>query len=171
MSFFGVLGKIAGGIVGAVGGLATGGPVGAVVGGLTGLGVGGSGGVKSSAALPGTISRGFVGQPMGLPTFTAATGLSLMGQPPGGGSPLLPHFACDRGQHHKKPHTKAERSAWFASKCVTNRHMNVTNPHALRRSIRRLHGFEKLARKVLRITSPRKPHVFGGPRRAKRRSR
>ena len=47
--------------------------------------------------------------------------------------------------------------------------MNVSNPRALRRSIRRLRGFEKLARSVLHITSPRKKHVFGGPKRARRR--
>lgn len=37
------------------------------------------------------------------------------------------------------------------------RRMNVTNPRALRRAIRRARGFEKMARKVLGFTSPRKP--------------
>jgi len=37
------------------------------------------------------------------------------------------------------------------------RRMNVTNPRALRRAIRRARGFEKLARKVLGFTTPRKP--------------
>jgi hypothetical protein len=35
--------------------------------------------------------------------------------------------------------------------------MNVTNPRALRRAIRRAHGFEKLAMKVLGFTRPHKP--------------
>jgi len=38
-----------------------------------------------------------------------------------------------------------------------HRRMNVTNPRALRRAIRRARGFEKMARKVLGFTSPRKP--------------
>ena len=37
------------------------------------------------------------------------------------------------------------------------RRMNVTNPRALRRAIRRARGFEKMARKVLGFTTPRKP--------------
>lgn len=35
------------------------------------------------------------------------------------------------------------------STCVKNRRMNVANPRALRRAIRRAHGFAKLARRVL----------------------
>jgi len=37
------------------------------------------------------------------------------------------------------------------------RRMNVTNVRALRRSIRRAQGFAKLAKRVLRFTSPRAP--------------
>jgi hypothetical protein len=37
------------------------------------------------------------------------------------------------------------------------RRMHVTNVHALRRAIRRAHGFEKLARKVMGFSSPHKP--------------
>ncbi len=37
------------------------------------------------------------------------------------------------------------------------RRMNVTNVRALRRSIRRCQGFAKLAKRVLRFTSPRPP--------------
>src|SRR6267142_4826366 len=38
-----------------------------------------------------------------------------------------------------------------------HRRMNVTNVRALRRSIRRAQGFAKLAKRVLRFTSPRAP--------------
>ncbi len=41
-------------------------------------------------------------------------------------------------------------------KVVRIRRMRVTNPKALRRAIRRAHGFARLARKVLSFTSPRK---------------
>jgi hypothetical protein len=42
------------------------------------------------------------------------------------------------------------------------RHMHVTNPKALRRALRRVGGFAKLAKKVISFTSPRaargRPH-------------
>lgn len=40
---------------------------------------------------------------------------------------------------------------------VRRRRMNVCNPRALRRSIRRAQGFARLARRVLRFTSPKMP--------------
>lgn len=51
---------------------------------------------------------------------------------------------------------------------VRNRRMRVTNPRALRRAIRRCTGFARLAKRVLRFTSPKPPK--GRPYfRAKRR--
>jgi hypothetical protein len=53
---------------------------------------------------------------------------------------------------------------------VRNRRMHVTNPKALRRAIRRAQGFAKLARRVLRFTSPRAPRgrpVFKHRKRAR----
>lgn len=38
---------------------------------------------------------------------------------------------------------------------VRNRHMRVTNPKALRRSLRRVAGFARIARRVLHFTHPR----------------
>jgi len=38
------------------------------------------------------------------------------------------------------------------SRCVRNRRMNVANPRALRRSMRRVQGFEKLARRTIQFT-------------------
>ena len=49
------------------------------------------------------------------------------------------------------------------------RRMHVTNVKALRRSIRRLHGFEKVCRKVLRFTSPHRSHGRAVFKKAKRR--
>jgi len=48
-------------------------------------------------------------------------------------------------------------SGWHPDKatgtrCVRNRRMNVANPRALRRSMRRVKGFEKLARKTISFT-------------------
>jgi len=39
-----------------------------------------------------------------------------------------------------------------SGRCVRNRRMNVCNPAALRRSIRRMQGFEKLAKRTLKST-------------------
>ena len=40
--------------------------------------------------------------------------------------------------------------------------MNVTNVHALRRSLRRAHGFAKLAMRVIHLVHPKKKGKFGG---------
>jgi len=50
------------------------------------------------------------------------------------------------------------------------RRMNVCNPRALRRSIRRTHGFAKLAMRTIHLVHPKKKVRFGGfrKRRAKK---
>jgi len=49
-----------------------------------------------------------------------------------------------------------------------HRRMNPCNVRALRRAIRRAHGFEKIARRVMHFTSPKKhPKGFKRPRRRK----
>lgn len=63
---------------------------------------------------------------------------------------------------------KAAPSAAAAMGLKKHRRMHVTNVRALRRAIRRTHGFAKLAMKVIRIEHPRKHGKFGGFRRRKR---
>ena len=46
--------------------------------------------------------------------------------------------------------------------------MNVTNVHALRRALRRTHGFAKLAMRVIHITHPKKKGRFGGFKKRKK---
>jgi hypothetical protein len=48
------------------------------------------------------------------------------------------------------------------------RRMHVTNVRALRRALRRTHGFAKLAMKVIRLEHPRKAGKFGGFKKKKR---
>lgn len=48
------------------------------------------------------------------------------------------------------------------------RRMHVTNVRALRRAIRRTHGFAKLAMKVIRLEHPRKHGKFAGFRKRKK---
>jgi len=52
-------------------------------------------------------------------------------------------------------------------KCV--RRMRVTNPRALRRAIRRAHGFARLAMKTIHLVHPKKKGRFGGFRTKKRK--
>ena len=55
------------------------------------------------------------------------------------------------------------------SHLVRNRRMRVTNVKALRRGLRRLHGFEKICRRVLHFTHPRGARGRAVFRRARRR--
>jgi len=57
--------------------------------------------------------------------------------------PLGPGGCCPTGYH---PAKNGE------AKCVRNRRMNITNPQALRRSMRRVQGFEKLAKRTIQFT-------------------
>lgn len=130
---------------------AIGGPIGAIVGGLGGgkpappsqfpmvPQAGGGFPVGGSITMPGGMT--FSGQAMipgrgRLPPFTA-TGPGVL--PAGGrGGAMVPsgyHFAKDG-----------------SGRLVRNRRMNVANPRALRRSMRRVQGFEKLARRTISFT-------------------
>jgi len=66
---------------------------------------------------------------------------------PGGGAPFGGAAGvagcCPRGYHLAKD---------GSGRCVRNRRMNVANPRALRRSMRRVQGFEKLARRTISFT-------------------
>lgn len=51
-----------------------------------------------------------------------------------------------------------------------HRRMNVTNPKALRRAIRRTHGFAKLAMRTIHLVHPKKKVRFGGFRKTRRKA-
>lgn len=51
-----------------------------------------------------------------------------------------------------------------------HRRMNVCNPRALRRAIRRTHGFSKLAMKTIHLVHPKKKVRFGGFKKRRRRA-
>jgi len=139
--------KFAGPIVGGL----IGGPVGLAIGGVSGGGGGGGGGkqltvpgtIGGAVTMPGGMSLGLGYTPGAavpgrgrLPPFTA-TGAGVL--PAGGrGGSMIPsgyHFAKDG-----------------SGRLVRNRRMNVANPRALRRSMRRVQGFEKLARRTISFT-------------------
>ena len=126
----------------------------------------GVGGIASKAIskLPGGI-RPMVGRATGAiikhPVLSAAGAAGVIGA--GGvavgrgmgGSPVLGH----RGMHISKR----------TGKMVRNRRMNPCNGRALRRAIRRAHAFERLAKRVIGFSSPRKPkgHMYFKKRRKK----
>lgn len=85
----------------------------------------------------------------------------VMQSPIGGSLPPSPNFyGIQAGGVKVGVQTNTQRSAsaqLVGAGGKKRRRMNVTNPRALRRAIRRARGFEKMARKVLGFTSPRKP--------------
>jgi len=132
-----------------------GGPVGALIGGT--VGSNGQqkmtpptlpGAIVGQVAFPGgtSIGMGFAPQAMipgqgRLPPFTASgPGVLTAG---GRGGTLVPsgyHFAKDG-----------------SGRLVRNRRMNVANPRALRRAMRRAQGFEKLARRAINFNKRVRP--------------
>lgn len=139
--------KIAGPVIGGL----IGGPVGAVIGGL--------GGAKQAPAgipvphMPGQPSPWMMGGAVSFPGGVSVSGALVPGQgrlPPytaagpgvipgggrgGAGVPSGYHFAKDG-----------------SGRLVRNRRMNIANPRALRRAIRRTDGFVKLAKRALKGT-------------------
>lgn len=51
---------------------------------------------------------------------------------------------------------------------VRNRHMNVCNQRALRRSLRRAHGFARIAMRTIHLLHPKKKAHFGGFKKRRR---
>lgn len=85
------------------------------------------------------------------PVLTAAGAAGAIGVAAGaGGATLARHMRGGGGRRHKR--------------------MNPCNVRALRRAIRRAHGFEKIARRVMRFTSPHKKKKFAGFKHARKRS-
>ena len=116
-------------------GAAIGGPVGAVITGAT------IGGAVVSATKPRapavTPPPGSIG---GAVSFPGGTTVSVAG--------VLPSHAAVGAHAPAGYHLdKATRSRW-----VRNRRMNVTNPRALRKAMRRVQGFEKLAKRTITFT-------------------
>jgi hypothetical protein len=65
----------------------------------------------------------------------------------------------------------ARRGMRAAAGMRRHRRMNVCNPRALRRSIRRTQGFAKLAMRTIHLVHPKKKARFGGfKRRTKKRA-
>ena len=139
--------KIAPAIIGGM----VGGPAGAIIG-----AAGGAGKPTPPIMAPGTVG--------GAITFPGGTSLSGAIVPykdpraPGGQYRLPPYTARGAGVlPYGGAGVAAPPSGYHYAKdgsgrIVRNRRMNVANPRALRRSMRRVQGFEKLAKRTIQFT-------------------
>jgi len=116
-------------------GLAVGGPVGALITGATVAGTVASVVKPRAPALP--PPPGSIG---GAVSFPGGTTVSVAG--------VLPSHAAVGAHAPAGYHLdKATKSRW-----VRNRRMNIANPRALRKAMRRVQGFEKLAKRTIQFT-------------------
>ncbi len=116
------------------------------------------GGSQIVRAFPGVGSIERVGQSAGRvimkhPILTGAGAAGVIGL----GSAAIGHHMGVAGRSMKGFHISKK-----TGREVRNRRMNVCNSRALRRAIRRAHGFERLAKHVIGFSSPRKPkgHMY-----------
>lgn len=132
------------------------GPIGAIarVAGAVGAGVAG---VKLLGGpppqFPATVPAGFPGMGFtpgagargpAMPSFVPpGTGFGGRAVGPTRGSVMMVDGCCPQGYHPEKSGKPY---------CVRNRRMNVGNARALRRGMRRVQGFEKLARRTIQFT-------------------
>jgi len=137
---WGVIKKVAPTVIGGI----IGGPIGAVVAGTT---VSKQGGKKQVGPplLQGAQAVGQIAFPGG-----TSIGLGLQAPPPQQLGPYYPNQGgmVPSGYHYAKD---------GSGRMVRNRRMNVANPKALRRAMRRASGFEKLAKRAINFNKRVRP--------------
>lgn len=112
-----------------------GGPIGTAVGILGGVVAGTA--ARPPAGPPAAVPPGAIG---GAVSFPGGTTVSVAG--------VLPSHAAVGAHAPAGYHLdKKTRSRW-----VRNRRMNIANPRALRKAMRRVQGFEKLAKRTIQFT-------------------
>lgn len=106
--------------------------------------------------LPGAVGRVIRAHPV----ISGAGAAGVIGAAGAGVGRLLTPGVAPKGFHLSKK----------TGKVVRNRRMHVTNVKALRRSIRRMHGFARIAKHCMSFTSPRKPRgrMYFRPKRRKK---
>jgi hypothetical protein len=97
------------------------------------------------------------------------SGAAAAGIVAGGGALLGRSMASGGAGAPKGFHLCKSKHGCKRGQFVRNRHMNVCNPRALRRAIRRAHGFAKLAMHTIHLVHPKKKVLFGGFRKKKSR--
>lgn len=171
---FRTLGKIGKAVVGGVKGFVTGGPVGALAGAARTLLPAPRSPVQGTALAPAPRLPGFTGIQLpgiaigaGVPT---APGFGPLDPPTGPVGTMLPSGfipGCqlkgtrpNKSGYYKQVQPGNPFSAIYIPKgsvCVKTRRMNIANPRALRRAVRRAQGFAKMARRVLTFVSAKAP--------------
>jgi hypothetical protein len=162
---FGILGKAVKGIGGAIGGFIKGGPVGAI-----------GGAISAVTGRPTTVTPPTIHLPVGgFPTISPPT---ITQGPVGGFGPQLPTGVGTVPTGSMTPQGflpgcqlkgyRPNKSSYYkavpgnpmaavlipkGSVCVKTRRMNIANPRALRRAVRRAQGFAKMARRVMTFVS------------------
>jgi len=127
------------------------------VGGVAGKIVSKLGGAATAGRTAVKAARGII---MKHPVLSAAGAAGIVGV---AGGAVAEHAMIasgargPRGFHHCKSKHGCKHGEW-----VRNRRMNVCNPRALRRAIRRTHGFAKLAMRTIHLVHPKKKARFGG---------
>lgn len=150
-SIWGVVKKVAPAVIGGL----VGGPAGAIIGGAAG---GGGGQKKMTPKLPGIVG--------GAVSFPGGTSIGMGYQPgqPGvmvpGQGPLPPFAPGGVGQAGRGGSLMPSGYHYAkdgSGRLVRNRRMNVANPRALRRAMRRAQGFEKLAKRAINFNKRVRP--------------
>lgn len=138
-SFLGKIAKVGAGFIPGVGGL-----VGKATGAIE----------KVGAGRVGAIARAGAGAIIKHPVLSAAGAAGAVGA---AGALAGRHVGVTAGVGMKGFHVSRK-----TGKVVRNRRMNPANGRALRRALRRAHAFERLARRVIGFSSPRRPkgHMY-----------
>lgn len=145
--FFSFLGGLAKKAVGLIPGV---GPIASTV--LSAIPTGGGGKIQAvKAAGTAIVKKGAI-IASEHPVLTAAGGASAIGAAAAAIHHRGSMAGAGMGAGARAPHMGGRR----------HRRMNVCNPKALRRAIRRTHSFAKLAMKTIHLVHPKKHVTFGG---------
>jgi hypothetical protein len=160
--FFGAIGHLLGGAAKHAVGFIPG--VGPIASKVIGIASKARGVVSHGAAIVGPLARRGGAQIVKHPVLSAAAAAGAVA----GGASIMTHPAAMRGGAAAGSISHAERMA--LGHLRHHKRMNVCNPRALRRAIRRTHGFAKLAMKTIHLIHPKKKVRFGGFRRRRKKS-
>lgn len=98
--------------------------------------------------------------PVGVNQFPGAAGPGVSLMPSGQLVPCqMKGYRVNKSGYYRHPRGQPQAAVYVPAKsvCVKTRRLNVANPRALRRAIRRAQGFAKLARRVMTFVNAKAP--------------